>query len=183
MQGLDYGKNSPIPHGFQLHTATQAAGTGAPARFEAAGARPAQSDRCGLTSIHSFSSTPRTETSGRSTGRSDCVDNSCHPGGNRRCTQNFVAQGAAQVVRRDLGRGAGGIRLPRPPGKPPNAGRGCGSGVFRPCRPTDHKQEIGLKQNEKGLSRRSVSRLEPTPEAVNLKLKLIHGILRFNRDE
>jgi hypothetical protein len=97
--------------------------------------------------------------------------------------QNFVAQGTAQVVRRDLGSGAGVVGMPRPLGKPPNADRGRRLGVFRPCRPTDHKQKIRLQQSEERLACRSVSCLKPPPEAVNLMLKLVHGLLRFNLDE
>jgi hypothetical protein len=97
--------------------------------------------------------------------------------------QDFVAQCTAEVVRRDLGRGACVVGLPSLPGKPPNTGRGRGLGVFRPCRPTNHKQKIRLKQSEERLACRRITCLIPPPEIVNLMLKLIHALLRFKLDE
>jgi hypothetical protein len=97
--------------------------------------------------------------------------------------QNFIAQGATEVVCRDLGRGACVVGLPSPLGKPPNARRGRRLGVFRPRRSTDHKQKIRLKQSEERLACRRISCLIPPPETVNLMLKLIHGLLRFKLDE
>jgi hypothetical protein len=82
-----------------------------------------------------------------------------------------------------LGRSARFVGWPSPLAKPPNTGGGCGSGVFRPCRPTDHKQKIRLKQSEERLACRRITCLIPPPEIVNLMLKLIHALLRFKLDE
>ncbi len=183
MQGLDYGRELADFTLISTLLSDQGCRDRRPGRFEAAGALPAQSDRCGLMSNRSFTSTPRTKTSGCSTGRSDCVDDFCHSCGNRRCTQNFVAQGAAEVVCRNPGCGACAVGLPTRLGKPPNAGCDRGAGIFRPCRPADHKQKIRLKQSEERLACRRISSLIPPPQIVNLMLKLVHGLLRFSLDE